>query len=295
MKRLGVFVLMTAMLLTLTACKSQAVKDVEAAINDIGTVSVESGVSISIAEQLLNGLPDDERGDVGNLNVLAEAREAYETLVLEKASEQLKCGDWVSALTNLETVDKETIKKEKDNIVSSLVQYLSNFAPNPNEIDAVSAGLSIMEMLEGGAGETTSPVVSVLTGMQEYLSETKILQDFETLEKQHGGVIAECLMLFTDGSYPERMAAIDFIDEYVPQIVYSGEDEIALKYIASLNDIRDGMNIAKAGINQKNNSVIQAGVEQIQAGAVVSAEYVAQVIANYEKEIKVLTAASELS
>ena len=108
MKRLGVFVLMIAVLLTLTACKRQAVKDIETAIDGIGTVSLESGASISQAEQLLEELTEEEKEDVVNLHVLAEARENYERLVAEKISSQLTCGEWIDVLANLEKVDKAT-------------------------------------------------------------------------------------------------------------------------------------------------------------------------------------------
>jgi len=138
-------------------------------------------------------------------------------------------------------------------------------------------------------------VLSLLQGMQEYLNEAKVLRDFEMLEKQHGGVIAECLTLFMNGTYPERMAAIDFVDDYVPQIEYTGTDEMALKYIASLGNIRDGMNTAKVGITNNNNSLIQDGLEQVLVGAEVNAEFTKRMIAYYEKELLVLTAAGELN
>lgn len=294
MKRFFALFMAIVAIFTLTACKSEAVKDVEAAIGSIGTVSLENGESILIAEHLLEGLSEDEKEKVSNLNALAEAREQYEALAAEKISGQLETGNWVNALTYLETVDEVTIDNIQTSIVSSLVRYLSNFAPKPKEIDVVNAGLGIMELVEAEENETASQVIPVLEGMQEYLSEAVLWQDYKALEEQHNGVIAKCTLQLMDGNYVEKMAAIDFVDTYVSQITYAGTEKNALDFIAALNEIRDGMNTVKTGMNRGDKSLILKGLEQVQEGAKENVELGEQMVAYNEKQIKVLTAASEL-
>ena len=194
----------------------------------------------------------------------------------------------------LETVDEATINNVQATIVSGLVQYLSNFAPKPDEIDVINAGLSIMSLVKAEQNETAKQAISVLTGMQEYLNEAKLWQDYKALEEQHNGIVARCTLQLMNGTYVEKMAAIEFVDAYVSQIVYAGTEENALKFIAALNDIRDGMNIVKTGMNQSNKTLVLKGLEQVQAGAKANTELGEQMVAYNEKQISVLTAASKL-
>ena len=68
--------------LTLCACgKSTAVKETEAAIAQIGAVTMDSKNLITYAESLYEALPEDEKADVENYDLLASARQQYNKLV----------------------------------------------------------------------------------------------------------------------------------------------------------------------------------------------------------------------
>jgi hypothetical protein len=85
MKRFIALLLTAFICLSLCACgKSQAVKDVEAAINAIGEVTMDSGDAIEKAELLYNFLTDSEKSDVENKVSLIEARVTYEKLYSDK-------------------------------------------------------------------------------------------------------------------------------------------------------------------------------------------------------------------
>ncbi len=74
------------MCLNLCACgKSEAVKDAEAAINAIGTVSVDSGDALKNAEKLYGILTDGEKAKVENRLTLVDAQEDFEKLRSELA------------------------------------------------------------------------------------------------------------------------------------------------------------------------------------------------------------------
>lgn len=81
MKKIISLVLALVMCLSLCACgKSQAVKDVEEAINAIGEVSLDSEEAILKAERMYDYLTDSEKSNVENKGVLVEARYAYDRL-----------------------------------------------------------------------------------------------------------------------------------------------------------------------------------------------------------------------
>lgn len=79
MKKIVSLVLVLVMCLCLCACgKTQAVKDAEAAIAAIGTVTADSGDAIANAEKLYGILTESEKATVENRLILVEAKEAYE-------------------------------------------------------------------------------------------------------------------------------------------------------------------------------------------------------------------------
>lgn len=91
MKKVLALMLAAALMLSLTACgskKSDAAKAADEQILAIGEVTLESENQISAAEATVEALAEEDKEQLDNLNVLTEARSAYDTLVLEsKASE----------------------------------------------------------------------------------------------------------------------------------------------------------------------------------------------------------------
>ncbi len=81
MKKIIAFLLAITIMIGLCGCgKSQAVKDVEKAINEIGNVNSESGKKITTAEKLYNDLNDKEKKKVENYATLEYSRKVYDAL-----------------------------------------------------------------------------------------------------------------------------------------------------------------------------------------------------------------------
>lgn len=75
--------LMLVLVITIFLCgcgKSQAVKDTEAAILEIGDVTLESGNKITAAEKRYYDLEEKEKKKVGNYELLQFSREVYDSL-----------------------------------------------------------------------------------------------------------------------------------------------------------------------------------------------------------------------
>lgn len=84
----GVALILLCVCLSLSACgKSKTVKAVEAAIDGIGEVTLDSGAAIETAEKLLHILTENEKEKVDNRIILVKAREKYDKLVLEALNE----------------------------------------------------------------------------------------------------------------------------------------------------------------------------------------------------------------
>lgn len=83
MKKLLSFLLALVLLLALTACgQSEAAKAVDAQIEAIGEVTLESEAQISAAERAVDRLEETDRKQLKNVGLLEDARESYEALVL---------------------------------------------------------------------------------------------------------------------------------------------------------------------------------------------------------------------
>lgn len=153
MKKIIALVLAFSLCLTMASCgKSEAVKAVEAAIEGIGTVSLESAAKITEAETMFDALEEKEQKKVGNVTVLQEARTAYETLRAEKAlsTAQETYDQLVMAtalcLSMLDNVDKAlSIFNSTDLSYSNCLNRLSA-ATGLSESDLCSGGLSNIDI-----------------------------------------------------------------------------------------------------------------------------------------------------
>lgn len=91
MKRLITFLLMTAIVLSFSACsQSEAAANVDSMIAAIGEVTLDSEVQIADAENALNALEDADRKQVKGEETLTAARASYETLVAEAAAGEIE-------------------------------------------------------------------------------------------------------------------------------------------------------------------------------------------------------------
>lgn len=98
MKKVISLFLAVVLCLSLTACgKSEAVKNVEAMIDALGEITLESIDAIRSAEDAYNALTADEQKKVENYKSLTAARDAYFELAL--------VGDWAELYINLYDVE----------------------------------------------------------------------------------------------------------------------------------------------------------------------------------------------
>jgi len=89
MKKTALVILLLVCCLVLCSCgKTQAVKEAEIAIGNIGEVTLESEAAIKTAEKLYNFLTDNEKEKVENRKALIDAKEVYEKLLAEQAVKQ---------------------------------------------------------------------------------------------------------------------------------------------------------------------------------------------------------------
>lgn len=140
MKKIIAIVLVLAMCLSLTACKSKEARNVEKLIETIGEVTLESESAIISAENAYEALSEEDKAEIENYEILTTARTTLDALIYEaemnakydnaiallKAEDYegaysafVDLGDWkdsaeyVSRFTVLENViltEKQTIK-----------------------------------------------------------------------------------------------------------------------------------------------------------------------------------------
>ena len=80
MRRLLCLVMAILISVSLCGCKSEAVKNVEKLIDEIGTVTEYSEYQIEAAEEAYRALTEDEKMDVSNYNRLLDARNTYDKI-----------------------------------------------------------------------------------------------------------------------------------------------------------------------------------------------------------------------
>ena len=81
MKKIAGVIIIGLLMVGLCGCgKSEAVKNVEQMINEIGTVSFDSEEKIIASEEAYNLLTPEEKNQVKNYNTLIEAKEKYDAL-----------------------------------------------------------------------------------------------------------------------------------------------------------------------------------------------------------------------
>lgn len=151
MKKIIAVLLILVMALSFAACgKSQAVKDAEAAISNIGEVSLDSGRAIANAEKLYSGLSEKDAKSVENYSVLTEAREKYNSLVYDAAIDNMGSYDYQKAISLLESIPsykdaKDKLAEAEDGVFQSkCASYVFDFVKdsgfyNPSAVRVLDA------------------------------------------------------------------------------------------------------------------------------------------------------------
>lgn len=97
MKRAISLLLVLALCLSLCACKSKEVRNLESMIEALGEVTLESKAQLAQALKAYSDLSDEDKAQVENLALLAAAQERYETLYHQSLVDAFLarvCGEW---------------------------------------------------------------------------------------------------------------------------------------------------------------------------------------------------------
>lgn len=139
------------LILNLAACgKSEAVKQTEVAISEIGEIGLFSDDKIAKAEELYNSLSEKEASKVENYSDLTAAREEYNALVYSAAMGDMEEYDYEKALSLLESIPaykdaKEKMEEARDGMFQSMcASYIFNFIKdggfyNPSAVRVLDA------------------------------------------------------------------------------------------------------------------------------------------------------------
>jgi len=139
MKKVVALILALVMCLSLCACgKDPAVQTTEALIDNIGTVTIDSGDAISSARIAYDALSSENKADVSNLQILIEAETTYQRIApVELSAENIN--DYLAVTFDFEYtgLDKIFGVLENHNIACS------TFATQNGTFDNVTATIRI--------------------------------------------------------------------------------------------------------------------------------------------------------
>ena len=121
--KIRVIITVVGLSVALIGCKSSIVKSAEKAINDIGTVSIESEELIIEAEKLYASLTENQKDDVTNYFTLLEAREEYNAIVAEIENKKI-ASEIDEKILGLEK--KEFLKQSEIDEVESMYEALTD-------------------------------------------------------------------------------------------------------------------------------------------------------------------------
>ena len=124
MKRLFSFVVLFAMILSLSACggaASAAAQKVEESIASIGEVSETSGAELEEARNAYNALSEKDREQVKNLDVLIEAEERY-SRIQEQLQEQIREENEIKKVEELIAKVSKRLSGEADGDLDRLAE-----------------------------------------------------------------------------------------------------------------------------------------------------------------------------
>ncbi len=202
MKKSIALFLILILLISFTACgKSQAVKDVEAAITNIGEVNLDSDKAITDAEKQYEALSEKEAKAVENYSDLTAARETYNSLVYKEAIDNMEKFDYEKAISLLESIPSykdvgEKLEEAKQGVFQKkCATYIINF---------VKSGFynpSAARVLEASYGDKTDKYASA------FEADGILYFSLQGTNKMGGTIVCEYCILFggaNDGKYYEN-------------------------------------------------------------------------------------------
>ncbi len=149
---------------TVTACKSEEVKNVESAISTLGEIDLEKKEAIVEVEQLFEALPEEEKTKVENYELLENAWVEYDDILKDFSDETKFCA---SALATLYDDVKDMEDKNIENIgmvnVDDVNYTIVILTPKGEKNNNEAANLYIL---------TNEDILVLSKSLGEYDSET---------------------------------------------------------------------------------------------------------------------------
>ena len=145
-KKMLVILLSLSLALSLSACgKSEAAQAVDDQIEAIGEVSLESEAAITAAEEAVEGLAEEDREQLDNVEMLEQARADYENLVLKSQAAEVEAAISAIGTVTLESADAIKSARSLYDGSSAEVQAL---VENAADLDAAEAELTSLQVEE---------------------------------------------------------------------------------------------------------------------------------------------------
>ena len=106
------FCVVLAIAFSLSACKSEQVKEVEKKIDNIGTITLDSGSEISEIEEEYNKLSEEEKAQVENAQKLTDSKNKYSEL--KKKESEKRVDNVVKLIDAIGNYTPQNEKEDKD-------------------------------------------------------------------------------------------------------------------------------------------------------------------------------------
>lgn len=152
MKKMLALLLVLALCLSLSACKSEEAKNAEALIAAIGDVTLDSEAAIAAAEAAYDALSDSDKSGVENHALLAEARTAFDALAQQAQVDAVQ--NLISAIGEV-TLDSEAAVIAAEDAFNALTAELQSRVSNTSALTEARAALdaarqeALMQALAG--------------------------------------------------------------------------------------------------------------------------------------------------
>ena len=294
MKRLYILAISLSLVVLLCSCGlSEEVQNAYQLIQEIGTVTLDSGSNIVAAENAVSNLDEKDYEKVENISILEEARVSYNKLVDNHVNELLQGKDFSSAKSFLENLDVEALASAKNIILKNVSVFLSDPSYSRVSLETkkmVDSFLDILALLPLEAEE--EKYTNDLTAIQDFQTRNEANADFMELVNLYNTQITEAdnelMAAFNSSSIPMLTNAYDTYASLVDEIQYSGNEENALRYVQVNADAKNAIGTMLLGLNQRNNSLYRQGVEEIQDVIQEKIDLSEIVIAINQESIKLL-------
>ena len=272
----------------LSACTSQSVRTVEKQIQDIGEISIESGDAICTAEQLYNAMTEKEKSEVSNVADLKAARDNYEKCIADAVTQMVSSGNYKEAENLAASLDETTKESLAPNFVQEFSQIIISSLENGDMsrddfasfIDTV---VNITDAENVSEAEEYYPAIRMILTAQKYAAYENDLSEFyDKYNDDMMSIASDIDLAIEKQSLQILQYCLQKVELLSNQIVYTGTDELVLKYIGVISFYQEGLSDMIFGILSDTSEKIDDGIEKILEGIRAQKE-VLEIIAENSK------------